>query len=239
MWVRVTRPQVVGPVNSYDEAWVVADMGAGATGMNTHGGITLRRTHGCTDWNPERIRLRFPRSHGRQYRLDTGTRLADVKGVISYSYGNYVLLAKGPPRVLSSPLRRETSALRHGAHALTIATYNVQNLVRTNAPDSAPWPARSPPHCTHRISWPCRKFRMTAALRTMDRPVQSAPSTTWRKPYIVQATPPTEPLKSIRRTIATAMNRAAIYAQPYSTTRAAWLWHHQRSAIAMPPSLWG
>lgn len=133
MRVTVEHPQIVGPGNRPGQAWVVADNGAGATGMNPSGGITLRADGRGVDYNPERICIRFPSTTA----LNVGTRLGSVSGVISYAGGHYVLLADHHARVRTAPPRRRATNLRSGARALTVATYNVENL----APDSGKYAA--------------------------------------------------------------------------------------------------
>lgn len=128
MRVQAPHPQVVGPTNRFGEFWIVPDGGTHATGMNPSGGITLRRVNGTTDYNPERIRVVFAGSRSSTPDLDVGDQLATITGVITYSYGNYELVADAPPQLKHSPVERRSASLEGNANTLTVATYNVENL---------------------------------------------------------------------------------------------------------------
>lgn len=116
----------VSVTNRYGEIWVVADGGAGATGMNARGGITISGG----DFNPERIQIDDALLAGRSPRVEVGDRLGDITGVVSYSFGNFEVL----PSTLDPPLpaagSRETTLLDAGARELTVAAFNVENLNR-------------------------------------------------------------------------------------------------------------
>lgn len=124
MRVTVHDPMVVGPTNRFGEIFVVAG-GAGATGINAHGGITIRPN----DFNPERIQidsaLVFPETLPP---TNVGDRLSDVTGVVGYSFGNYVVLPNVVPAVTPGGLKPETAAFAARRHRLTVATFNVENL---------------------------------------------------------------------------------------------------------------
>lgn len=127
MLVTVDAPRVVASTNGFGEAWVVADGGAGATGLNARGGITITEA----DLNPERIQIDFDAGilPGAEPVLTTGDRLADVTGVVTYNFGNYeVAPVSAVSVVAASTLARETTALARAADALLVATYNVENL---------------------------------------------------------------------------------------------------------------
>jgi predicted extracellular nuclease len=128
MRVAVEAPQVIGPVNRYGEFWVVASHGNGATGMNPSGGITLRRTPHGMDANPERICIKLPDNASHSSALNVGTRLGTIQGVVTYDYGRYEVLATGRPHIRSARKKRPEARLKAGRHALTVATYNVENL---------------------------------------------------------------------------------------------------------------
>ena len=53
MRVTIDAPLVVSQTTSFGETWVVASGGAGASGVNDRGGITLSEG----DFNPERIQI--------------------------------------------------------------------------------------------------------------------------------------------------------------------------------------
>jgi VCBS repeat-containing protein len=116
-----------------NQTYVVADNGAGATGMNSSGGITI----GAGDMNPERIEL-FTDSGVTNVTLNTvtGDHLGDVTGVVSYFGGNYELVPLSVGSTASSGVApRETTTLAGDASHLTIGEYNLENLDPTD-PDS-------------------------------------------------------------------------------------------------------
>src|SRR5690606_27918338 len=69
MLVAVKLPIVVGPISAERfEFYVVADRGAGATGMNAVGGITV--TPG--DFNPERIQVQVTKQQAPSFQVRVG-----------------------------------------------------------------------------------------------------------------------------------------------------------------------
>jgi VCBS repeat-containing protein len=107
--------------------WIVTDSGANATGMNDRGGIT----HGAADVNPERIEIYADSgvAAGTTGLFETGDKLGDVTGVVSYFGGNYELIPTGPLAVQSRiAIAREATTLEGDAAHLTIGAYNVHNL---------------------------------------------------------------------------------------------------------------
>ena len=140
--MRVTARDAVaaGPTTDFGEIYAVADGGAGATNLSARGtvnieggsgGPTVTNTLGG-DFNPERIQ--FDDDTGllpgfTTPEVSTGARLGPVTGVVSFAFGQYEVLATEPYTVVQpSALQPETSDLRGGADALTVATYNVLNL---------------------------------------------------------------------------------------------------------------
>jgi VCBS repeat-containing protein len=116
-----------------NETFVVADNGAGATGMNSRGGITIADG----DMNPERIEI-FADSGVSNITLNTvaGDHLGDVTGVLSYFGGNYELLPLSVGSTASiGAAPRETTALAADASHLTIGEYNLENIDPTD-PDA-------------------------------------------------------------------------------------------------------
>ncbi len=108
-----------------EEIWVLPNGGAGATGLTARGGIAISPG----DSNPERLQLDDLNSSTTLPDVDVGAGLGDVTGVIGYSFGNYELLLPSAPTVVApSTLQRETTALDGTANALTVATFNVENL---------------------------------------------------------------------------------------------------------------
>ena len=58
MLVHIDDALVIAPTNQYGEVWVVADGGAGASGINARGGLTQTDNgEGVVDYNPERIQI--------------------------------------------------------------------------------------------------------------------------------------------------------------------------------------
>jgi len=131
--MRVTIPNanVVGATDG-NSTWVVADDGAGATGLNSRGGVTVA----ADDFNPERVQVFYDSGvagAAAKPNAVMGDNLGDVTGVVSYFGGNYEVL----PTAIGSagagaPLPRETTALDGDANHITVASYNVENLDPTD-----------------------------------------------------------------------------------------------------------
>ncbi|MGZ6962267.1 MAG: Ig-like domain-containing protein, partial [Ilumatobacteraceae bacterium] len=97
MLVTVKNAQVID--DTYKQVtYVVADQGAGATGMNDRGGMT----HSGTDANPERIDIYGDSgvaAGADAATFETGDLLGDVTGVMHYFGGNYELIPTATPTV--------------------------------------------------------------------------------------------------------------------------------------------
>jgi predicted extracellular nuclease len=143
--------------NAFGEADIVASLGAGATGINARGGITISPG----DYNPERIQL--DDRLAIQPVLSVGDQLADVTGVIGYSFDRYELLATGTATVASdnTPVD-EVTALRGDANHVTVAAYNLENLDPGDG-KYACCPTTSSTACARRTSSRCRRFRTRTA----------------------------------------------------------------------------
>lgn len=131
MRVTIDAPLVVDNSSGYGETFVVASGGAGATGINERGGITLSDG----DFNPERIQIDADSAIFAGYTPDhtQGDRLDDVTGVVSYSFGNYeVLVTEAVTVTQDVTVSREATALRGDADRLSIANYNLENLDPTD-----------------------------------------------------------------------------------------------------------
>jgi predicted extracellular nuclease len=127
MFVTIDAPLVVANTNSFGETFVVASGGAGATGVNARGGITIAQG----DYNPERLQLDEDSGifDGFDQSYTTGDRLADVKGVISYAFQSYELLvAEAVTQTEDVTLWKETTELVEAQDQLSVATYNMENL---------------------------------------------------------------------------------------------------------------
>lgn len=129
MRVQVNNPVVVGATNNFGEIWVLPDNGAGATGRNDRGGISIAPT----DFNPERLQiddtLLNPPSGGKLTPdANVRDRLSTLSGIIDYSFNNFELLLTTTPTVTSGNLPKEITALTGTRDQLTVATFNVENL---------------------------------------------------------------------------------------------------------------
>ena len=120
MLVELKEAVVVGPSSKYSEVWVVPG-GAGGFGPRTpRGGLFLAED----DRNPERIRVRV----GKSASWNVGDVLKQVRGVLDYSYGNFVLRLLEEPTWEGGGVKPETTSLRGGGGYLTVASYNVLNF---------------------------------------------------------------------------------------------------------------
>ncbi len=123
--VTISNPQVVGETNNFGEIFVVAENGAGATGINAGGGIQLT----ASDVNPERIQIDDALFAGGSPGVSVGDRLADITGVVSYSFGNFEILPTVAPEVVAAAANApEVTSLVTSGGNLSIASYNVLNL---------------------------------------------------------------------------------------------------------------
>lgn len=128
MQVTIPAATAVSPTAHFgtnEEIWVLANDGAGATGRTERGGIAVS----AGDFNPERIQIDDLNTGTTLPEVDVGARFADMTGVVSYNFGNYEVLLPAEPTVTqASTLQRETTTLTGAAGALTVGTFNVENL---------------------------------------------------------------------------------------------------------------
>ncbi|MEA3008532.1 MAG: uncharacterized protein QOJ91_224 [Sphingomonadales bacterium] len=127
MRVTVQAPLVVQDTNNFGETWVVASGGAGATGVNDRGGITIS----AGDLNPERIQIDNDAnlSPGYNPTHSQGDILGDVTGIMNYANSSYEVLVTGTVTTTTDvTLPQETTSLHGDATHLTVASYNVENL---------------------------------------------------------------------------------------------------------------
>ena len=129
MVVTIEDAQAVSPTNRFGEIMTVANQGANATnqgspGLNSRGGINLDEN----DANPERLQIDDSLLPGNSPTANTGDKLGDVTGVISYGFGNYELLPTEEFSVTSGGLTPEVTNLIGTDDQLTVASYNVLNL---------------------------------------------------------------------------------------------------------------
>lgn len=131
MRVTVDAPIVVDRTNSFGETYVVASGGAGATGLNDRGGMTISgNADGFDDYNPERIQLDDSSLSNFKGKYTQGDELSDVTGVINYDFQSYELLVTESVTLTKNAPEpeREVTALVGDATHLTMANYNVENL---------------------------------------------------------------------------------------------------------------
>jgi endonuclease/exonuclease/phosphatase family metal-dependent hydrolase len=128
MLVSIPGAVAVSPTAHFganEEIWVLANGGAGATGLTERGGIAVS----AGDFNPERIQIDDLDSATLLPEVDVGARFADMTGVVNYNFGNYEVLLPAAPQVTeASTLQREVTTLSGSAGALTVGTFNVENL---------------------------------------------------------------------------------------------------------------
>ncbi|WP_420466593.1 lamin tail domain-containing protein [Panacagrimonas sp.] len=132
MWVQIDDGLVTGPTNAFGEVFVLPDGGAGASGLNLRGGITLTHdANGVVDYNPERIQIDdeyFRAAHGDMPAAKVGDTASVIQGVVTYNFGNFEVLPSVIPSFTDGGLQREVSEVSVGEDRLTIANYNVENL---------------------------------------------------------------------------------------------------------------
>lgn len=133
MRVTIDAPLVTSPTNSFGETFVVASGGAGATGVNSRGGITIAgNANNFDDYNPERIQIDDDSGlfAGFTPNYTQGDRLSNVTGIISYNFQNYELLVTEAVTVTTDvgALPEEITTLTGSDIRLSIAAYNVENL---------------------------------------------------------------------------------------------------------------
>ena len=127
MRVQIDQPQVVADSNSFGETYVVASLGAGATGMNSSGGITISPG----DYNPEMIQIddQLLGTSGYVANHTTGDQLGTLIGIVNYSFEHYELfLTQVPSTTVDVTLVPEVGGFTATTDYMTVATYNVENL---------------------------------------------------------------------------------------------------------------
>ncbi|KAL2134069.1 hypothetical protein VTI74DRAFT_1065 [Chaetomium olivicolor] len=132
--VTVKAPRAIKTPNKYGDTWVIGDWAV--TGKNKHGGLTMSDK----DSNPEAIIIGAPLDGTKNPTTSKmGDAFEDITGVVQQVFGFYTILPLTAlkPSVLSSAIAPPTSFLSaRKCNALTIGSYNVENL----APNSAHLP---------------------------------------------------------------------------------------------------
>ncbi|MCC6605090.1 MAG: lamin tail domain-containing protein [Anaerolineae bacterium] len=123
MLVQVNDAQVVGGT-AFGEIVVVSDLGANATGLTARGGLVIS----ATDFNPERIMIDDALVPDEPDASVGDTFTAPIVGVMEYSFGNFKILNVAPLPPLNSSFTAESTSLAGSSTALTVATFNVENL---------------------------------------------------------------------------------------------------------------
>jgi len=125
MRARVEGAVVVGPTSGYGEFVVLADGGSGAARRTRRGGVRIT----SENLNPQRL-LISPRLLEQAPEVTVGDRIdGPLVGVVDYGHGGYRLLLSEPlPSIVTGRLAREVSRLEGTERALTVATFNVENL---------------------------------------------------------------------------------------------------------------
>jgi hypothetical protein len=138
--MRVTLPDAIAVGPSFNststaavnankaEVFAVANRGAGATGQNDAGGLTLSETDG----NPERVAIQANQQvlAGVDFIAKVGDLLGNANGVLDYdSRGNFEIVLTAPITVTDGGLAKEAGQIARGdATNLSVGTYNVENL---------------------------------------------------------------------------------------------------------------
>ena len=127
MRIEIDEPVVLAPTNRFGEVFVRSS--APATGINAEGGITISEG----DFNPERLQIDDNLFAGSMPNFDTGIRLDNVVGVVSYAFGNFEVLPNTAPVESGATIfAPSVTELASGRKHVTIATFNVENLSPTD-----------------------------------------------------------------------------------------------------------
>ena len=123
MLVEVQDAVAISPANRFGEIVVLADAGARQQ-LNSRGGLNLTPE----TLHPQRIQLDDSLLPGAMPAAQVGDALGDVRGPVSYRFGNFEVLVLTEPVVESAGLAPETTALVGTAQHLTVGSFNVFNL---------------------------------------------------------------------------------------------------------------
>ncbi|GAB3987375.1 hypothetical protein GCM10028807_07340 [Spirosoma daeguense] len=139
MRVQINNPVTTSFRNNFGEIYVIADKGAGATGLNSRGTLTISGANTTdinsaitnSDFNPERIQIDdVIYGNGNTPNENIGTLLNTIVGVVNYDFQSYEILPTIAPTVSAAnvPLTKETTSLLPTTNQLTVASFNVENL---------------------------------------------------------------------------------------------------------------
>jgi predicted extracellular nuclease len=147
MLVTIEDPVAVSATRSFSafssELFTLTNNGAEIAppdARTARGGINLQPDpNNRGDQNPERVQVQFDptTSQGASVpAITVGDRLDDVTGVVSYSFGNFEVIATDQVTFTPAGLGRETTSLTPTDRDVTVATYNVLNLDATSGDDA-------------------------------------------------------------------------------------------------------
>ena len=121
--VEVQDAVAISPTNRFGEIVVLADAGARQQ-LNSRGGLNLTPE----TLHPQRIQLDDSLLPGAMPAAQVGDALGDVRGPVSYRFGNFEVLVLTEPVVESAGLVPEMTTLVGTAQHLTVGSFNVFNL---------------------------------------------------------------------------------------------------------------
>ncbi len=133
MLVTLKDAKALDAPNQFGEIYAVANQGSGATGMNSRGGITVGADASAdnplrADLNPERIQIDRNLANNTNPATVTGDLLGDVTGVVDFSFDDYAIRPLAPIVATSGGLTPEITTLVGDTGAITVASFNVENL---------------------------------------------------------------------------------------------------------------
>ncbi|KAK5725938.1 hypothetical protein LTR15_004128 [Elasticomyces elasticus] len=124
--VTVRSPRAVSRPNNFGDVWVVGNWIT--TGNNDRGSLTVRDR----DANPETVIIGSPLDGTDNADVKLGDSIADITGVVTYTFGFYYILPQTGLRVTSSksPIRPPPTKLVSSGKCsgITMGQYNVENL---------------------------------------------------------------------------------------------------------------
>ena len=129
--VSLTRTFAGGSVGEF---YAIANQGAGSTGANARGGITIAEDTSANnpigaDLNPERIQIDTDLATNSFPTVEVGDLFGDITGVINYAFDDYAISPINPVAATTpSSLTPETTDLVGTDTQLTVASFNVLNL---------------------------------------------------------------------------------------------------------------
>ena len=123
MLVEVQDAVAISPTNRFGEIVVLADAGAGQQ-LNSRVGLNLTPE----TLHPQRIQLDDSLLPGAMPAAQVGDALGDLRGPVSYRFGNFEVLVLTEPVVESAGLVPEMTTLVGTAQHLTVGSFNVFNL---------------------------------------------------------------------------------------------------------------